>query len=64
MDKVVYSYYCLDIIHSGHLLMMKNCKALAGEDGTLVVGILTDEAVMEKKGISFSHNSFSSKLFF
>ena len=49
MSKIVYSYYCLDIIHSGHLLMMKNAKALAGKDGQLIVGVLTDEAVMEKK---------------
>ena len=47
--KLVYSYYVLDIIHTGHLLMMKNAKALAGKDGKLIVGILTDEAVMEKK---------------
>ncbi len=47
--KIVYSYYVLDIVHSGHLLMMKNAKAIAGEDGKLIVGILTDEAVMEKK---------------
>ena len=47
--KLVYSYYVLDIIHKGHLLMMKNAKAIAGEDGTLTLGILTDEAVMEKK---------------
>lgn len=47
--KIVYSYYVLDIIHIGHILMMKNAKALAGKDGTLVVGILTDKAVMEKK---------------
>ena len=47
--KIVYSYYVLDIVHKGHLLMMKNAKALAGDDGKLIVGILTDEAVMEKK---------------
>ena len=47
--KVVYSYYVLDIVHKGHLLMMKNSKAVAGEDGKSIVGILTDEAVMEKK---------------
>ena len=29
--------------------MMKNAKAIAGEDGKLIVGILTDKAVMEKK---------------
>ncbi len=47
--KLVYSYYVLDIIHKGHLLMMKNSKAIAGNDGKLIVGILTDEAAMEKK---------------
>jgi len=47
--KLVYSYYVLDIVHRGHLSMMKNAKSVAGEDGKLIVGILTDEAVMEKK---------------
>ena len=47
--KIVYSYYVLDIVHKGHLLMMKNAKAIAGEDGKLIVGILTDKAVMERK---------------
>jgi len=47
--KIVYSYYVLDIVHKGHLLMMKNAKAIAGEDGKLIVGILTDKAVIEKK---------------
>ena len=47
--KIVYSYYVLDIIHKGHLIMMKNSKAIAGENGKLIVGILTDEATMEKK---------------
>jgi len=46
---IVYSYYCLDILHEGHLLMMRNAKKLAGENGKLIVGILTDNAVMEKK---------------
>ena len=47
--KLVYSHYVLDIVHKGHLKMMENAKAIAGEDGKLIVGILTDEAVMEKK---------------
>ena len=47
--KIVYSYYVLDIVHVGHILMMKNAKAIAGQDGILVVGILTDKAIMEKK---------------
>jgi len=46
---IVYSYYVLDIIHDGHIEMLRNSKTIAGEDGKLIVGILTDEAVMEKK---------------
>jgi bifunctional ADP-heptose synthase (sugar kinase/adenylyltransferase) len=47
--RIIYSYYVLDIVHRGHLLQMQNAKATAGKDGISVVGILTDEAVMEKK---------------
>jgi len=50
--KVVYSYFVMDILHRGHLLMLKNSKAMAGEDGRLVVGIVSDEAVMREKGAS------------
>ena len=46
---IVYSYYVLDIIHKGHLEMLRNAKAVAGPDGRLIVGILTDEACCEKK---------------
>lgn len=46
---LVYSYYVLDIVHKGHLEMLQNAKGIAGQDGRLIVGILTDKAVMEKK---------------
>lgn len=46
---IVYSYYVMDILHDGHLEMLRNSKAIAGPGGKLIVGILTDEAVMEKK---------------
>jgi len=45
----VYSYYVLDIVHRGHLLQMQNAKAVAGPNGKSIVGILTKEAVLEKK---------------
>jgi phosphoenolpyruvate phosphomutase / 2-hydroxyethylphosphonate cytidylyltransferase len=54
---LVYAYVCGDILHEGHLLQLENGKALAGKDGRLIVGVLTDEAVMEKKkrpSMSFS----------
>jgi len=47
--RIIYSYYVLDIVHRGHLLQMENAKAIVGKNGISVVGILTDEAVMEKK---------------
>ena len=47
--KVVYSYYVLDILHRGHLIMLKKSKELSGKHGKLIVGILTDKAVLEKK---------------
>ena len=56
--EIVYSYYVLDIVHRGHLLMMKNAKQIAGPNGRLIVGIVSDEAVIEQKGyapiLSFS----------
>lgn len=52
--KIVYAYICGDILHEGHLLHLKNSKALGDK---LIVGVLTDKAVMEKKSkpvISFT----------
>ena len=48
--KLVYSYFVLDIVHRGHLMMLKNSKAIAGPEGRLIVGIVSDEAVLRKKG--------------
>ena len=56
--NLVYSYFVLDIVHRGHLMMLKNSKAIAGPDGRLIVGIVSDQAVLDKKGkaptLSFS----------
>jgi glycerol-3-phosphate cytidylyltransferase len=49
MIKKAYSYYCLDILHLGHIQMMRKCREVVGSDGILIAGILTDQAVMEKK---------------
>ena len=47
---LVYSYFVLDIVHRGHLMMLKNSKAIAGKEGRLIVGIVSDEAVLNEKG--------------
>ena len=55
--KIIYTYLVMDLLHEGHLLYLKNAKSLADIDGKLIVGILTNEAVMEKKSkpiLSFS----------
>lgn len=43
---VVYCYICGDVLHKGHIEHLRNCKALGDK---LIVGVLTDKAVMEKK---------------
>ena len=56
--NLVYCYFVLDIVHRGHLMMLKNSKAIAGPEGRLIVGIVSDQAVLDKKGkaptLSFS----------
>ena len=52
---IVYVYVCGDILHKGHMEHLKNAKALGDK---LIVGVLTDEAVMEKKArptMNFHH---------
>jgi len=44
--RIGYAYVVGDILHMGHLLHLRNCRRLCDK---LVVGVLTDEAVMEKK---------------
>jgi len=44
--KIVYAYVCGDILHEGHLLALENAKELGDK---LIVGVLTDKAIMEKK---------------
>ena len=43
---IVYVYVAGDILHKGHIEYLKNCKALGDK---LIVGVLTDAAIMEKK---------------
>jgi len=43
---VVYCYVCGDILHKGHIEHLRNAKALGDR---LIVGVLTDQAIMEKK---------------
>ncbi|MDP2638732.1 MAG: adenylyltransferase/cytidyltransferase family protein [Candidatus Azambacteria bacterium] len=41
-----YAYVCADLMHAGHLEHLEFCKKFCDR---LIVGVLTDKAVMEKK---------------
>lgn len=43
---VGYAYVVGDILHTGHLLHLRNCKAMCDK---LIVGVLTEAACMERK---------------
>lgn len=45
---IVYTGGTFDLFHSGHVRLLKKCKALAGS-GTVVVALNTDEFILEYK---------------
>ena len=45
-EKVVYAYVVADLLHVGHVVALENAKK---QGDKLIVGVLTDEATMEKK---------------
>lgn len=47
--RKVYTYMVMDILHRGHQQQLDNARAVAGPGGLVILGILTDKAVMEKK---------------
>ena len=46
METIVYAYVVADLLHVGHVLALENAKAMGDK---LIVGVLTDKAVLEKK---------------
>ena len=46
--KIVFTNGCFDVLHRGHVELLKYCKSL----GTVVVGLNSDESVRELKGPS------------
>ena len=48
-EKIVYAYVVADLLHVGHVIALENAKSFAGINGKLIVGVLTDDATMEKK---------------
>lgn len=48
--SIVYTGGTFDLFHSGHVNLLKRCKELAGEFGSVVVSLNTDEFIQQYKG--------------
>ncbi|MHB8407895.1 MAG: adenylyltransferase/cytidyltransferase family protein [Acidiferrobacterales bacterium] len=49
-DRIVFTNGCFDILHLGHLAVLKHCFDLRGGRGAVVVGLNSDECVRRIKG--------------
>ena len=58
-DKVVFTKGCFDIIHEGHVKLLKEAKSLGG---LLIVGINSDSSVKKLKGDDRPINSEESRI--
>jgi D-beta-D-heptose 7-phosphate kinase/D-beta-D-heptose 1-phosphate adenosyltransferase len=54
VNKVVFTNGCFDILHKGHIELLKFCKSLGN---TVVVGVNSDKSVKRLKGESRPINS-------
>jgi D-beta-D-heptose 7-phosphate kinase/D-beta-D-heptose 1-phosphate adenosyltransferase len=50
MGKVIFTNGCFDILHTGHISLLKECRELAGADGKVIVGLNSDRSVRRLKG--------------
>jgi len=49
-SRVVFTNGCFDILHPGHIKLLKECRSLAGPKGAVVVGVNSDASVKRIKG--------------
>jgi glycerol-3-phosphate cytidylyltransferase len=50
--SIVYTGGTFDLFHSGHVNLLKRCREIAGEYGSVVVSLNTDAFIQEYKGKS------------
>ena len=50
MGQIVYTGGTFDLIHSGHVRLLRACRRIAGQDGQVVVALNTDAFIEAYKG--------------
>lgn len=58
--KIIFTNGCFDIVHRGHLELLKFCKSLGDK---LIVGINSDKSVQKLKGIKRPINNQEDRKF-
>jgi len=60
-NNVIFTNGCFDILHTGHVQLLKECKKLAGDNGKVIVGLNSDASVKKIKGESRPVNDQESR---
>jgi len=60
-NNVIFTNGCFDILHAGHVQLLKECKKLAGDNGKVIVGLNSDVSVKKLKGESRPVNDQDSR---
>jgi len=60
-NNVIFTNGCFDILHVGHVQLLKECKKLAGDNGKVIVGLNSDASVKKLKGESRPVNDQDSR---
>jgi D-beta-D-heptose 7-phosphate kinase/D-beta-D-heptose 1-phosphate adenosyltransferase len=59
----VFTNGCFDILHVGHVNLLKECKKIATVSGKVIVGLNSDKSIKKIKGINRPVNNEESRKF-
>jgi D-beta-D-heptose 7-phosphate kinase/D-beta-D-heptose 1-phosphate adenosyltransferase len=60
-NKIIFTNGCFDILHVGHLKLLKQCKKLGNK---LIVALNSDDSIRRLKGLSRPINNLEKRMVF